>query len=218
MEGEPQDVPLHRVGVLELVDEHDPVAAAQPRPAAGPVPGSASVVCSRVSRSSKPTRCGAPLAPVDLGAHGAARTGAARSAGLSSAASASGTSVAWPSCTTACAELARASASASSAAVARCPSPLAQVEVLHDLADEVVEVLDEYGAGVDIAGRAQPDEHLLAELVRGRDGGRVERSSAPRPAASPARDIGVAAAREVAQQRVVAAARRGEVGAGRRAR
>ena len=26
----PDDVPLHRVGVLELVDEHDPVTAPQP--------------------------------------------------------------------------------------------------------------------------------------------------------------------------------------------
>ena len=34
VEGAPQDVPLHRVGVLELVDQHHPVAVAQPLAAA----------------------------------------------------------------------------------------------------------------------------------------------------------------------------------------
>ena len=53
---QPQDVPLHRVGVLELVDEHDPVALPQPLRGGRPTRRSASVCCSRVSRSSKLSR------------------------------------------------------------------------------------------------------------------------------------------------------------------
>ncbi len=51
VEGEPQDVPLHRVGVLELVDQHDAVAGSRSRGAA-PRAGSASASARRVSMSS----------------------------------------------------------------------------------------------------------------------------------------------------------------------
>ena len=45
------DLPLDRIGVLELVDQHDLVARAQLRGGGGR-PGPASVALSRVSRSS----------------------------------------------------------------------------------------------------------------------------------------------------------------------
>ena len=62
-----EHLPLHRVGVLELVDEHDPPALAHPLPGRGVVvlegvgePGQQVVVRQDAE---------AALAPVDLGAH-----------------------------------------------------------------------------------------------------------------------------------------------------
>ena len=48
----PQDVPLHRVGVLELVDHDDAVPRADPLRGGGPVSGSVSASRSSTSRSS----------------------------------------------------------------------------------------------------------------------------------------------------------------------
>ena len=141
--------------------------------AAGPDCGSASVVCRRVSRSSKLSRYALALAALDLAPHRRARSAAAGRprcpAGL-----VSGTSTACPSRTTVWASDV-ASASDIGGIVGAVASPLAQVQVLDDLDGQVVEVLDQHGRGVDVAGGAEPGEHLLAELVGGRDGGRVER-------------------------------------------
>ncbi len=49
-----------------------------------------------------------------------------------------------------------------------------QVEVVDGLLDQVVEVLDQAGAGVGVAGDTQRAEHHRAELVGGRDRGGVE--------------------------------------------
>ena len=50
----------------------------------------------------------------------------------------------------------------------------AEVEVVDGLLDQVVEVLDQPGARVGVAGDAERVEHHRAELVGGRDGGGVE--------------------------------------------
>ena len=50
----------------------------------------------------------------------------------------------------------------------------AQVEVVDGLLDQVVEVLDQPGAGVGVAGDAEGVEHHRAELVGGRDRRGVE--------------------------------------------
>ena len=50
----------------------------------------------------------------------------------------------------------------------------AEVEVVGDLDDQLVEVLDQLGAGVGVAGDAERAQHQLAELVGGRDRGAVE--------------------------------------------
>ena len=57
---------------------------------------------------------------------------------------------------------------------ARDPVEAAQVEVVDDLLDEVADVLDERHARLDVAGHAEPAEHLLAEAVGGGDRGAVE--------------------------------------------
>ena len=48
------------------------------------------------------------------------------------------------------------------------------VEVVDDVVDQVADVLDEGGVGIDVAGDAEPAEHLLAEAVGGGDRRGVE--------------------------------------------
>ena len=50
----------------------------------------------------------------------------------------------------------------------------AHVEVVDDLVEQVADVLDERGVGLDVAGDAEAAEHLLAEPVRRGDRGGVE--------------------------------------------
>ncbi len=58
--------------------------------------------------------------------------------------------------------------------LALAPGERAQVEVVHDLAEQVVEVLDQPGPGVGVTRDAERAEHHAAELVGGRDRRRVE--------------------------------------------
>ena len=62
-----------------------------------------------------------------------------------------------------------------------------EVEVVDDLGRELLEVLDEGGGGVGVARDAEAAQHELAELVDGRDGGRVEGRPARPSAAAAAR-------------------------------
>ncbi len=69
-EAEAEDVPLDRVGVLELVDQHHPVAAPQP----GPHPGAVDGIVERVLQADEQVvvgeDAGVALAPFHLLAHG----------------------------------------------------------------------------------------------------------------------------------------------------
>ena len=168
-EGAVEDLPLHRVGVLELVDEHHPPAL--PHPAAG----RRRLVGQRVGELAQQVVVAEDaepsLAPVELGPHrsrerhpppgggvpgrrrglqpGLRVTGGGRGDGARLGAVELGNR--W---------------------LAGEP---AHVQVVHHLGDELVEVLDEPRAGVGVAGDPQPGQHHLAELVGRRDGGAVER-------------------------------------------
>ena len=168
-EGAVEDLPLHRVGVLELVDEHHPPAL--PHPAAG----RRRLVGQRVGQLAQQVVVAEDaepaLAPVELGPHrsgerhpppgdgvpgrrrglqpGLRVTGGGRGDGARLGAVELGNR--W---------------------LAGEP---AHVHVVDHLGDELVEVLDEPRAGVGVAGDPQPGQHHLAELVGRRDGGAVER-------------------------------------------
>ena len=214
VEGETQDVPLHRVGVLELVDEHHPVAAAQPRLGCRTGRGVRERHLESGQQVVVPQDAAHPLAPIDLVAHGPrepepdggqAFVGTVRFGNQS--------------CLTvlhhrACQILRVAQGHRRGRCAAL--SPLAQVEVLHHLGDEIVQVVHEFRPGVDIAGGAQSDEYLLAEPVRGHHRGGVERTQRPdqpiQPASrrrrhSPARD-GAAVRRHLNARRLGRVGRR----------
>ncbi len=93
---------------------------------------------------------------------------------------------------------------------------LAHVEVVDHLGDQVVDRLDEHRVAVAVAGHPEPGEHLLAELVGGGDGGRVEVGERAREPGAPApRPRRRAPSASSAQHVVGAGAGRGRVGAGR---
>ncbi len=66
-----------------------------------------------------------------------------------------------------------------------------EVEVVGDLGGQLLEVLDQDGAGVGVAGHAEAAQHQLAELVDGRDGRRVERRQRVGQPAQPGRALGL---------------------------
>ena len=165
-----QDGPLHRVGVLELVDQHDRVAGAEP--------AERGVAGHRVGEDGGEPQLQvvevdqvlAPLALVDLALHsgGDARPQPRCAVGVPGRQQGGGAVLGGGRGELA--ELRRLE----QRRVGVGPAPLAQVEVVGDLADQVGEVLDEHGVGVEVAGGAERQQHLLAEAVRGRDGGGVE--------------------------------------------
>ena len=79
----------------------------------------------------------------------------------------------------------------------------AHVEVVDHLEDQVGEVLDEDRVALDVAGDAEPREHVLAEPVRGRDGGGVEARDGVGEASPPFLDLGVRALGEQFEHAVV---------------
>ncbi len=163
-------LPLHRVGVLELVDHHD-------RPAlAHPVPGGGVVGLQRggqpdqqvvVAQDAQPT-----LARLKLGDNGLSRSRPAQPPRVP------GVRVlrAAAPCT-GCRRPRGPARSASRVGQRRVVALLAEmreVEIVDDLGDQLVEALDQRDPGVGVAGHAQRFQHQLAELVRGRDRRRVE--------------------------------------------
>ena len=85
--------------------------------------------------------------------------------------------------------------------------PAAHVEVVDDVLEQVADVLDEGGVGIDVARDAQAAEHLLAEAVRGGDGGGVEVGERSGEALAPLGDLLRRALREQRDDLVVSAAR-----------
>ena len=204
VEGGAQDVPLHRVGVLELVDEHHPVARPQPlaggraRPRVGErgvQPGEHVVVGEEAPRAAcaapprrarprgEPVRASRPAPAGSPSAGASARPGRRPRPGPARARCRGRTAGRRPS----------------AAAV------LADVEVVDDLGDQVVDLLDEPRVGVGVAGDAEAREHLLAELVGGGDRGRVEVGERVGQPRAPAGPLGVVDRRGPAPSPVVAA-------------
>ena len=190
-EGAPHDLPLDRVGVLELVDERNVVLLAQLRAGGGAVV----LVGERVPEAGEQVVVGhdsaAPLARLDLRAHGF-REAAPHRPRLRLVSRASldrleaGEGVAD-----------RGSSDPESLGpVERRPRDsveAADVEVVDDLLDEIGQVLDERHVALDVAGDAESREHVLAEAVRGRDGGGVEARDGIGEPAPPHRHLGVGA-------------------------
>jgi len=157
VERRPQDLPLHRVGVLELVDQHHPVALADPRPRRVPArrmdqrvaqPGEQVVVVEQPA---------GPLAGVHLAAYGARQPVALVGGGIADRVvrHQRGLRVTH-----------RVPPDLQGAGVVNLRlartlgRELAQVEVVDHLPDQVVDPLDEPGVAVDVTGGPQPGEHL----------------------------------------------------------
>ena len=169
-EGAPEDLPLHRVGVLELVDEHElpPVLHPPPRRGRGVLEGvgqlAEQVVVAEDAESA--------LAPLHLlehvgreaHPHGGGRVGRVGEHGA-------GSTMARGSPTTA-----RASSSASARVHGRrlLAAEAREVEVVDGLGGQLLEVLHEDRGGVGVARHPEAAEHELAELVDGGDGRGVE--------------------------------------------
>ena len=171
------DPPLHGVGVLELVDEHDAVAVAQAR--RGDFPA---LALERAAEAGQQVVVAhdahAPLAGLELLAGGAGEPhphrldrAVGRVGGLERRVRVVDRR-ARDRQRLGAAELRDAAA-----------VEAAQVEVVDDLVAEVADVLHERGVGLDVAEHAEAAEHLLAEAVRGRDGRGVEVGEGARRAA-----------------------------------
>ena len=163
-----QDVPLHGVGVLELVDHDDPVPGADALRGGG----AGGRVGERVAQQDQevvvvehPQR---PLAPEQLAAGGRGQAVGVARAGV-------GRVRRFQPRGCVADRLVRDGAGVlhrQRRLLAR--RVLAQVEVVDHLGLERRDVRDQARVGLDVAQRAQRREHLLAEAVRRRDGGGVE--------------------------------------------
>ena len=192
VEGRVDDLPLHRVGVLELVDHHHRPAAAHPLPGrgggvleGGGQPGQQVVV----AEDAEPT-----LAALDLGEDGQREVdshalGRARGVllrdqpGVRVADHLGG-------------DLERGR-TADRGRLGRAAEAL-EVEVVDDLGDQVAQVVDQGHPGVGVTGDTERAQHQLAELVRGGDGGGVEVGQ--RVAQPGVRGLGVVQTHQVAEQ------------------
>ena len=182
-EGALDDLPLHRVGVLELVDHDDRPAPTHPHPCRGVVEPRGRPRAGRAGRRSRGCRAAACAARARAPRRRRRRGGRrrwSRPAGRPASSRVRGLP------TTSCAS-SSAWARVSSGRVLHVAEPL-EVEVVDDLADQLVEVLDQGDAGVGVAGDAERAQHQLAELVGGGDRGRVEAGQrVAQPAAGAAR-------------------------------
>ncbi len=151
-----------------------------------------------------------PLAPLDLGAYRARE----RHPGDGHRAPRVGLGAAPPAGRRPPCGRARARRRGRTAALCCSPPNRREVEVVDDLDDELVERLDQGRAGVGVAGDAERAQHELAELVGGRDGGRVEGGQrvAQPPARRTARSASSTSSR-CGEQRVVGVGRAGSASA-----
>ena len=168
-EGPVEHLPLHRVGVLELVDQHDlpplphPLGRRRRRRAGQRVGELAEQVV--VGEHAEPS-----LAAVHLRAHGVRERHPA--AGRARAVLGLGLEVRLRVVDDATGDLQRLVVGERRPALVEGEGP--QVEVVDDLPHQVVEVLDQPGARVGVAGHAERVEHHRAELVGRRDRRGVE--------------------------------------------
>ncbi len=182
VEGLAQDRPLHRIGVLELVDQHDPVAG--PQPFLGHRPGR--WIGQRRGQASQHVVVGdellPTLAPVDFRADRSGNPGSKAGCAFDIGRRHQRGRRVVSSCERELMEVVLRHLRG----VGARSSPLAHVEVVSDLRDQVSDVLQQDGTGVVVAGRSQGEQHLLTEPVGGGHGGgvehrqRVSEPSAPR--------------------------------------
>jgi hypothetical protein len=182
-EGAAHDVPLDGVGVLELVDEHDPVALSEVLRR-----GLAAGALERVVEAREEVVVGhdghLALAAAELVADGQRQAAAHRLDGVPRRVlglDAHGGVVdrdAGDAHRLRAVELGLVG-----------PVPAPDVEVVDDVLEQVADVLDEGGVGVDVARDAQAAQHLLAEAVRGGDGGGVEVGQGSGEALAPLGDL-----------------------------
>ena len=197
---------MHRVGVLELVDQHDPPAGPHPGPGRrvlgfqrGGQPAQQVVV---------PEHALPPLAPVDLGPH--RRGEGSRQAAALVRSSPVGASVACGSSITVRAND-NAVAWSKIGSVGR-RRERADVEVVDHLDDQIVQAFHQLDVGVAVAGDAKAGQHVLAELVGGDDGRGVESGQRAAQPLAPARDLLVGGRRPAAHAPVVAGPGGGRIG------
>ncbi len=168
-EGTVEHLPLHRVGVLELVDQHHLPPLPHPRPGGGVL------LLERLGELAEQVVVGQdpepPLAPFELGPDGLGEghpTPVGR-AGLGAGRLEPGLRVADRGAR----DRERLGVGERGALVGE--RERTEVEVVDHLHQQVVEVLDQGGAGVGVAGHAERAQHQRAELVGGGDRRRVER-------------------------------------------
>ncbi len=169
-EGPPHDLPLHRVGVLELVDEDDRVAVLQPGARRRAAHGVGQGVAQPDEDVVVGEDLGEALAPVELAADCLCEAATDRPA---------------------VAVLAERRHDGRRRVLQHLPPDVeglaagehevvgpspeaADVEVVDDFLQEVVGVLDEGDVAFHVARRPEPGEDLHAETVGGFDGGGVE--------------------------------------------
>ncbi len=169
-EGGLHDLPLHGVGVLEFVDQHDVVALAQ----AGTCVWSAYRVTERVAQTEEDIvvrhDLERSLAPVHLLFEGGSEAHPHRVDVVALRSSRHDHRVGVVE------HFAGDLERLGMREVVRIGSAgeLAQVEVVDHLFHQVAHVLDQGDVTIDVTGGPQPVEHLQAEAVRGLDRGRVE--------------------------------------------
>ena len=210
-----EDLPLHRVGVLELVDHHHPVAAAHPGPrrrAGRGVDQRVAQVHEQVVVVHQPP---AALAVLHLAAGGLGQPPAHVGDRVPG-----GPDRLQPGLPVADGRVGepggRGQVERRSGRGRTGVHP--QVEVAHHLGRHVGGGLGERQVGVDVGGDAEPGQHLQAEPVRGRDGGGVELGDRGRQPAPAYGDLGVRPGGQQHQDRVVGGARGRGVGERRRGR
>ena len=168
-EGAVDDLPLDRVGVLELVDHHNRPAGVHPEPGRGVglvervgQPGQQIVVAEDAAP---------PLARLQLPDHVAdepkAHGGPGIRIGLGGPQLGGGVVDHLPG------EFERFGVG--QLRIVAVPAEVRQVEVVDDLGDKVVQALHQLDPGIAVPGHAERLEHQVAELVGGGDGGGVER-------------------------------------------
>ncbi len=202
VEGGAQDLPLHRVGVLELVDQHDGEALPQPRARRRPAHRVAQHRAEQREQVVEVAHGGGALAPVQLGLGRPRQPDAL--AGRGGRVGVGRLEPRGPVPDGGPRDLARVlRGDLRQGGAVR--GELAQVQVVDHLAQQVVDRLDQLHAGLVVAGHPEAVQHLLAEAVRRDDRRPVEVGQRAHEPPSPQRHLAVVGSAEVEHERVLAA-------------
>ena len=195
-----QDLPLHGVGVLELVHQDHPEARTQSYAGRLAALRVGQHVAQQDEQIVEVTDTAGPLAPLQFLA-GSPRqpdplAGGARRVGVVGFQSSRPVADRRPGDLVGVGQRERRR-------VSTLGGVLAQVEVVDDLAAQVVDPLDHGDPGVGVAGHAETVEHLLAEAVGRRDRGPVELRGGPGQALPTQGDLVEVSPQQVPDQGVV---------------